>query len=87
MRILIASAVLTIGLLGSGVADAGWFKGTNSLPRPIDSPVVRPKLQEDHKITHNLRPRLKEDGRIGWGAQWNQIFRLPETRPVGHYNR
>jgi hypothetical protein len=87
MRILIASAVLAAGLLGPGGADAGWFKGSDSLPRPIDSPIVRPHVKEEHKVTHNLKPRLKQDASPGWGAQWKQIFNLPDSRPLGHYNR
>lgn len=87
MRLLVASAILAVGVLGSGSADAGWFHSSNSLPRPIDSPIVRPQLKEIHKVGQGLVPRLKQDKHPGWGAQWNQIFRLPEARPVGHYNR
>ena len=87
MRILVASAVLAVGLLGSEVADAGWFHGSNSLPKPIDSPIVRPNVKEIHKAGQGLVPRLKQDTHPGWGAQWNQIFRLPDARPTGHYNR
>jgi hypothetical protein len=86
MRIAVGASVLGLALLGASTADAGWFKSGDKLPRAIDSPIVRPKLKETHKVWHHLRSRLKQDA-PGWGAQWNQIFRLPETQPTGHYNR
>jgi len=87
MRILFVSAVLAVGMLGAGGAEAGWFHNSNNLPRAIDSPIVRPHVKEIHKVAQGLVPRLKQDRHPGWGAQWNQIFRLPENRPVGHYNK
>jgi hypothetical protein len=42
------AAVLVTLLLGAGAAEAGWVP-TKKLPKPIDYPVVRPKLKETHK--------------------------------------
>jgi hypothetical protein len=36
-------------LLGASGAEAGLFGSKKKLPRPIDSPIVRPKVQEGHK--------------------------------------
>lgn len=44
----VAAAVLVTLLFGVSAADAAWVP-TKKLPRPIDSPVVRPKLKEAHK--------------------------------------
>ena len=87
MKKAIASAVVALGLLAAASAEAGWFHGSDKLPRAIDSPIVRPKVQEGHKVFHNMKSRLKQDERPEWGAQWNQIFKYPEVRPTGHYNR
>jgi hypothetical protein len=42
------AAVLVTLLLSAGAAEAAWYP-RKKLPRPIDSPVVRPKLKETHK--------------------------------------
>ena len=43
-----AVAVLLTVLLGAVAAEAAWWP-TKKLPKPIDSPVVRPKVRERHK--------------------------------------
>jgi hypothetical protein len=43
-----AAAVLVTLLLGAGAAEAGWWP-TKRLPKPIDYPIVRPKVKETHK--------------------------------------
>ncbi|HEY7413130.1 MAG TPA: hypothetical protein VII13_20485 [Vicinamibacteria bacterium] len=46
MRVL--ALVVGLALLGAAGAEASW--GDNrKLPKPIDFPVVRPKVQEHHK--------------------------------------
>src|SRR5436305_15028567 len=47
----IAAAVVAVLLLGSAGAQAGIFSSNkDKLPKPIDHPIVRPKLREDHKV-------------------------------------
>ncbi len=46
MKLAAGCTVFLLFLAGSG-ADAGWF--SKKLPKPIDSPMVRPKLKEGHK--------------------------------------
>ena len=87
MRSSVAVSVLGLFLLGSVPADAGLFGGGDKLPRAVDSPIVRPHLKEGHKVQYHLNRRLKQADQVGWGAQWNQIFRLPRVPPTGHYNR
>jgi hypothetical protein len=43
-----AVAVLVTLLFGVTAADAGWVP-TKKLPKPIDTPIVRPKIKETHK--------------------------------------
>lgn len=50
MRLLIS--LLVVGLLWSGRVEAGWLDGLlgkRRLPKPIDSPIVRPKVKDGHK--------------------------------------
>ena len=44
----VVAAVLVTLLLGAGAAEAGWVP-SKKLPKPIDYPVVRPRLKEVHK--------------------------------------
>lgn len=41
-------ALLLVVAVGSS-ADAGIFSKKSNIPKPIDFPVVRPKLREHHK--------------------------------------
>ena len=44
-----ATAVVLVAVfLGAGVAEAGWWP-TKKLPKPIDTPYIRPKVKEGHK--------------------------------------
>jgi hypothetical protein len=42
------AVLVTLLLLGAGPAEAGWWP-TKRLPKPIDYPIVRPKVKEVHK--------------------------------------
>jgi len=48
MKVMVGLVALGL-LLGASGAEAGLFGSKKKLPRPIDSPVVRPKVQEGHK--------------------------------------
>ena len=54
MRIVVGLATLLL-LAAAGSADAGWFSNTRKLPKAIDTPVVRPKVQEHHKALKKQR--------------------------------
>ena len=53
MKIVIALATLLF-LAGAGSADAGWFSG-RKLPKPLDAPRVRPKIDDSHKVGKKQR--------------------------------
>ena len=48
MRLITGGCLALTLLLGASGVEAGWF-GTRRLPKPIDFPIVRPKVQEGHK--------------------------------------
>ena len=50
----VTAAVLVTLLFGASAAHAGWVS-TRKLPKPIDTPVVRPKLKEAHKPIQRLK--------------------------------
>lgn len=83
MRIRTAWVVLLFLLAGPGV-EAGLFGG-GGLPKPVDHPIVRPKVKEYHKVGNHARHRDKY-GHPGWGGLWKQIFRARPLR-IGHYNK
>ena len=70
-------------LLACPLAQAAWWGGGDKLPRPIDSPMLRPKVQEAHKFSGALKrhPAKLQDAR--WGRQ-TVIFK-PVPKRVGHY--
>lgn len=70
--------------LAAGAVEAG-HGNNDKLPKPIDSPIVRPKLREEHKIKAKVRANNPYE-RIGWGSEWKTIFHHP-VRPMPHYLR
>jgi hypothetical protein len=48
MKLVTALAVLLF-LAGAASADASWFGG-RKLPKPIDAPRIRPKVDDSHKV-------------------------------------
>jgi hypothetical protein len=79
--------VITLALLClSGAVEAGIFgwlgflRGRSKLPQPIDSPIVRPKVREDHKQGKKQRHPARQEDYL-WGTRRDLIFR-DQTRPV-----
>jgi hypothetical protein len=48
MRLITGSCLALTLFLGASGVEAGWF-GSRRLPKPIDFPIVRQKVQEGHK--------------------------------------
>jgi len=45
--------LVAMSLLGAAASDAGWFsRDKRRLPKPIDSPTLRPKVRVDHQPGH-----------------------------------
>jgi hypothetical protein len=51
---LVTALVALLFLAGAASADAGWFSG-KKLPKPIDTPRVRPKADDSHKANKKQR--------------------------------
>jgi hypothetical protein len=86
MKLLAAGIVLL--LLGSAGAEAGIFSrksDNNKLPKPIDHPIVRPKVREDHKVGKRAGRHPSELIRPTWGAEWHQILDLKRPHPIPEY--
>jgi len=79
MKLVAASLALGFFLVGSS-AQAGLFGSTDKLPKPVDYPIVRPKLQETHKVPHMVHPAKYQSHQ--WGA--TKYYRIP-SRPLAHY--
>jgi hypothetical protein len=54
MKLAIALATMLL-LMGASSADAGWFGIGYRLPKPIDTPIIRPKVKETHKVGKKQR--------------------------------
>ena len=75
---------LVVALLGATTsADAWpWSRNRNPrLPKPIDSPVVRPKLKAE-KATRQKHPSryLKQE----WGQMWHQTLDVKRPKEGNH---
>lgn len=78
MKLLTASLALGCLLAGSSV-QAGLFRSEEKLPKPVDYPVVRPKVKETHKVPHMLHTSQYQ--KQGWGLV---KFGHNPPRPLGH---
>jgi hypothetical protein len=65
----LAAAGIVLLLLGSVAAEA-----KDKLPKPIDHPIVRPKVREDHKVGKRAGRHPSEYTHPTYGANWNQIL-------------
>ena len=83
MTLRIAGALIALAL-SAGMVETVQA-GDEKQPRPIDSPIVRPKLREDHKIKPKLRANNRYE-RVSWGSEWKVIFHRP-VRGLPHYLR
>ena len=77
--------VLLVVILGASSADAWpWSRKGRSrdrLPRPIDSPVVRPKADDSHKKGYKQHPSRYQ--RQEWGSEMGRIMKMrPNTKAV-----
>jgi hypothetical protein len=55
------------------------------LPKPIDSPVVRPKVRDDHKPGKRAGSHPARYERGEWGAEWDRIFNMKRGKQFPPY--
>ncbi len=84
MRVLVAGIVLL--LAASTAAQAFPFKRkSDRLPKPIDSPIVRPKIREDHKVGKRGGRHPQQYQRASWGTLWKETLSLKRPHPIPDY--
>jgi hypothetical protein len=64
------AGLLVFTLLAAPAVEAARVK----LPKPIDSPVVRPKVRDDHKPGKRAGDHPARYERIEWGAEWDRTL-------------
>ena len=72
---LLAAAVCGLLLLSASGADAWPGSHKHKFPRPLDSPIVRPKTQEGHKAGKQGGRHPERYQRMSWGAEKN-VYRM-----------
>jgi hypothetical protein len=86
MRTRIGLMILVVGLSAPS-SHAGIFGGKSKPPEAIDSPIVRPKLKETHKMgASTLKMDRDKFGAASWGARWDLLFK-ETTRPLAPHLR
>jgi hypothetical protein len=82
----IAAALVAVLLLGSAGAQAGIFSSNkDKLPKPIDHPIVRPKMREDHKVGKKGGRHPSEMLRPEYGAEWSRTLNIMRPHPIPSY--
>ena len=84
----LVAAGIALLLLGSASADAGIFsrifQRKDEFPKPIDSPIVRPKYRDDHKAGKRAGRHPQALARSEYGAEWKKIF-ATRHHPIPEY--
>ncbi len=83
MKLLAAGIALL--LLSSAGAEAGLFGSRDKLPKPIDHPIVRPKVREDHKVGKKAGRHPSQYVRPTYGAIWGQTLNAKRHHPIPDY--
>jgi hypothetical protein len=87
MKLLTAGVILF--LAASTAAEAFPFfhkaRSTDKLPKPIDSPIVRPKTREDHKVGKRAGRHPSQFQRPDWGTEWKETLSLKRPHPIPDY--
>ena len=72
------AGLLVVLFLAAPAAEAARVK----LPKPIDSPVVRPKVRDDHKPGKRAGDHPARYHRPDWGNEWNQTLSVRRPKPM-----
>jgi hypothetical protein len=76
---------LVLALLGATTAADAWpwsRSRTPRLPKPIDSPIVRPKGNNQQKPTRQQHPSkyLRQE----WGQEWDKTLNVKHAHEGNH---
>lgn len=85
MKLLAAGIVL---VLAASTAEAFPFfhksSSTDKLPKPIDTPIVRPKTREDHKAGKRAGRHPQDLQHSEYGNEWDRTLK-GRPHPVPPY--
>jgi hypothetical protein len=76
------AGLLAVLVLAAPAAEAARRP---KLPKPIDSPIVRPKLKTDHKagkVAGNHPQRLMWSD---YGNEWGRILNVRQAKPLPYW--
>ena len=76
---------LVLALLGATTGADAWPWSRNRtprLPKPIDSPIVRPKSRSVEKVTRTKHPSkyLRQE----WGQEWDKTLQVKQPHEGNH---
>ncbi len=87
MKLLVAGVVLLLAASTAAEAFPLFHKArsTDKLPKPIDSPIVRPKIREDHKVGKRTGRHPSAVQRQQWGTEWQHTLSIKRPHPIPDY--
>lgn len=82
MKLLTGCLVLAVLAATTGADAWPWSRNRSPrLPKPIDSPIVRPKQNaEKAKRSHHPSKYLRPE----WGAEWNKTLNVKHGHEGNH---
>jgi hypothetical protein len=80
---LAAVAVSVLVLLGAAGTEA--WAGTRKLPKPLDSPIVRAKVQEHHKPGKRNGRHSAANDHPNWGREKAVYTSKQQPTPIKDY--
>lgn len=84
MRVQRLTAIALVLSLAAPGAVLAWPGGEKKLPQAIDSPVVRPRVRDDHKVGLRGGRHPSRLGNAQWGRN-NKWLMGHHSRPMAHY--
>ena len=83
MKLLTGCLVLVVLAASTGADAWPWSRRASKahLPKPIDSPIVRPK-QKAEKATRSQHPARYQ--RQEWGQEWDKTLNLKRPHASNH---
>jgi len=82
MKLLTGCLVLALLGVTTGADAWPWSRNKPRLPKPIDSPIVRPKSTSHEKATRQKHPSkyLKQE----WGQEWDRTLSTKQPKEGNH---
>jgi hypothetical protein len=87
MKLLAAGIVLVLAASTGADAFPIFHKArtTDKLPKPIDTPIVRPKIREDHKVMKRAGRHPSQFQHAEYGNEWDKILKIAPRHDFPDY--